>query len=209
MLGLGLVCILVGGAFGLYGIGHRDGKRVAHAGACAQSLDLAQAIDPLAHGELAALTLATQPNPLGAIAFDDDAGMKTTIASFKGRAILLNLWATWCVPCRQEMPALNRLQGALESKDFTVVPINIDQKRLDKPRAFLKEIGATSLPFYSDSSADILQALNGKGLPTTVLIGKDSCEIATMAGPAEWDSPEAKALIERIGKDGTTSAASL
>jgi thiol-disulfide isomerase/thioredoxin len=199
VLALGLICILVG-VFGLYGIGQRGGKHTAHVGACAGSLDLAQTIDPLARGELAALTLAMQPNPLGAIAFDDGNGIKTTIDSFKGRTILLNLWATWCVPCRQEMPALDRLQAALGSKAFAVIPVNIDQLKLDKPRAFLREIGATHLPFYSDSSADILQAIKGKGLPTTVLIGADGCEIGTMAGPAQWDSPEAKALIEALAK---------
>ena len=201
---------MIGGALGLYGIAHRGGKlAAAHVGACARSLDLAQAIDPLARGEVAALTLATQPNPLGAIAFDDGAGLKTTIASFKNKTILLNLWATWCGPCRQEMPALDRLQGALGSKDFAVVPVDIDQLRLDKPRAFLKEIDAKHLPFYSDSSADILQALKGKGLPTTVLIGRDGCEIATMAGPAAWDSPEAKALILRLATPDRPEAASL
>lgn len=207
LLGLGLLCILGGGAFGLYGIVHRGGKLAAHSGACARSLDIAAATDPLAHGEIAALTMATQPNDLRSIAFDDGDGRKTTIASFAGRTILLNLWATWCVPCRAEMPALDRLQAALGSKSFAVVPVNVDQLRLDKPRAFLKEIGATDLPFYSDKSADIIQALKGKGLPTTVLIGRDGCEIGTMAGPAQWDSPEAKALIERVEADGASKAA--
>ena len=195
--------VLSGGAFGLYEMVRPPGKNVAaHSGACARSLDLARAIDPLVHGEVAALTPAAQPNSLDSVAFDDANGLKTTIASFKGKTILLNLWATWCVPCRAEMPSLDKLQSALGSKDFGVVPVNIDTVRLDKPKAFLAEIGATTLPFYSDNSADIIQVLKrGQkivGLPTTILIGGDGCEIGTMAGPAAWDSPDARALIEKL-----------
>ena len=200
-IAFGLV-VVAAGAIGLYEISRSAGKHVAHSGACAQSLNLAQDVDPLVHGEIAALTLASKPNQLGLIAFDDANGLKTTVTSFSGKTILLNLWATWCVPCRAEMPALDKLQSQLGSRSFEVVPVNIDTVRLDKPRAFLKEIGATSLRFYADNTADILQSLkqreNIMGLPTTILIGKDGCEIGTMAGPAQWDSPEAKALIERL-----------
>ena len=198
----GLAVAVLGGV-GLYAM-ESGGKRVTYSGACAQSLSTAQAADPLVHGEVAALTLATKPNQLGPIAFDDTNGLKTTIGSFAGKTVLLNLWATWCVPCRQEMPALDKLQASLGSKDFSVVAVNIDTTRLDKPKAFLTEIGAKSLPFYSDNTADILQALKRnleiKGLPTTILIGRDGCEIGTMAGPAVWDSPDAKALIESLAK---------
>ena len=206
---LGLL-VVAAGAFGLYKIARHDGKPVAHTGACAGSLDLARQADPLVHGEVAALTLATRPNPLYAIAFDDADGHKTTLGAFKGRTVLLNLWATWCVPCRQEMPALDRLQGGLGSPAFSVVPINIDTVRLEKPRAFLKEIDARHLPFYADSTADILQQLKRNqpivGLPTTILIGRDGCEIGTMAGPAAWDSPDAKALIEKLSNPPARSA---
>ena len=198
----GLALAGLGGA-GLYAM-ESGGKRVAYSGACAQSLTAGQTADPLVHGEVAALTLATRPNQLGPIAFDDAAGLKTTIGSFAGRTVLLNLWATWCVPCRQEMPALDKLQASLGSKDFSVVAVNIDTARLDKPKAFLTEIGAKNLAFYADNTADILQALKRnqeiKGLPTTILIGRDGCEIGTMAGPAAWDSPDAKALIESLAK---------
>ena len=198
--------VVAAGTFGLYEIARPPGKNIAaHTGACAKSLDTARAIDPLIHGEVAALQVATQPNALGAVAFDDAEGMKTTVASFKGKTILLNLWATWCVPCRAEMPSLDKLQASLGSKEFSVVPVNIDTTRLDKPKAFLNEIGAKTLPFYSDKTADIIQMLkqNQKiiGLPTSILIGGDGCEIATMAGPAAWDSPEAKALIERLQRE--------
>ena len=203
MLVFGLI-VLAAAAFGLYEIESSTGKRVAHTGACAHSLDVAQAADPLVHGEVAALALASTPHQLGAIAFDKADGTKTSVAAFGDKTILLNLWATWCVPCRAEMPALDKLQAQLGSDSFQVVPVNIDTARLDKPRAFLKEIGATSLTYYADNTADILQNLKQDakivGLPTTILIGKDGCEIGTMAGPAQWDSPDAKALIEKLVK---------
>lgn len=200
-----LALLVVGaGAFGLYEMARPASKNVAHSGACAKSLDLASAIDPLIHGEVASLQIATQPNDLGAIAFDDADGKKATIASFKGQAILLNLWATWCVPCRTEMPSLDKLQGSEGSTAFSVVPISVDTTRLEKAKGFFKEIGVTALPYYSDSSGDILHAFKQSqkivGLPTTILIGGDGCEIATMAGPAQWDSPDAKAVIERMKK---------
>ena len=191
------------GASGLYRIARGGGKHVAHAGACAGSLDLADAAGSLVRGEVAALTLATRPNDLAAITFDDAEGRATTVGAFKDRTVLLNLWATWCVPCRQEMPALAKLQGALGSAGFAVVPVNIDTARLDRPRAFLKQTGA-GLPFYADHTAAILQQLKARqtivGLPTTILIGRDGCEIGTMAGPAQWDSPDARALIEALAK---------
>ncbi len=200
----GGVCAAALFAFGLYEIVPSSGKHVAHFGACAQSLDLAQAVDPLVHGEVAALALATRPNQLGPIAFDTSDGQQTAVSAFRGKTILLNLWATWCVPCRQEMPALDKLQAQLGSKDFAVVPVDVDTARLDRAKGFFKEIGATNLAYYADNSADILQQLKRKeqivGLPTTILIGRDGCEIGTMAGPADWASPDARALIEKLGQ---------
>ncbi len=195
-----LAAVVVGLA--LYGMATPGRKKVAASGACALSQMAAERADPLVRGEVAALTLAEGENRLSDIAFDGPDGSKTSVAAFKGRTVLLNLWATWCVPCRQEMPSLAKLQAAIGSPDFSVVAVNIDTARLDRPKAFLKEIGATDLPFYADNTADILQQLKRTqkiiGLPTTILIGKDGCEIGTMAGPAEWDSPDAQALIKRL-----------
>ncbi|MGH7880769.1 MAG: TlpA disulfide reductase family protein, partial [Candidatus Binataceae bacterium] len=110
--------------------------------------------------------------------------------------------ATWCVPCRQEMPALDRLQGILGAKDFAVVAVNIDTARLDRPQAFLRETGVKNLKLYTDNTAAAFQTLKqaGKvlGLPATILIGKDGCEIGTMSGPAQWDSEDALALLNAI-----------
>ncbi len=195
-----LACMALG--FVLYGIKAQDGKEAAVTPACPGGASMAARLKPLVHGEIAALTLATQPKPLPELGFDTPEGTKASLANFAGRTVLLNLWATWCVPCRQEMPALDRLQGTLGGKDFAVVAVNVDTAKLDRPMAFLHEIGVKNLKLYTDSTAAAFQTLKqaGKvlGLPTTILIGKDGCEIGTMAGPAQWDSEDALTLLNAI-----------
>lgn len=195
-----LACVVL--AFVLYGIKAPGGKETAETPACSGAASIAARLKPLVHGEIAALTLASQPKPLPALMFDTPEGTKASLADFKGRTVLLNLWATWCVPCRQEMPALDRLQGMRGSKDFAVVAVNIDSTRLDRPQAFLHEIGIKNLKLYTDSTTAAFQTLKqaGKvlGLPATILVGKDGCEIGTMAGPAQWDSEDALALFNAI-----------
>jgi thiol-disulfide isomerase/thioredoxin len=122
------------------------------------------------------------------------------LAQFKGKTILLNLWATWCVPCKVEMPALDALNKAKSSPDFEVVAINIDTRNVERAPAFLKEANVTSLKPYADPTAKIFQELKAQnlafGMPTTLLIGRDGCVIASLAGPAEWGSQDAITLIE-------------
>jgi thiol-disulfide isomerase/thioredoxin len=188
--------------FVLYGIKAPGGKEAAGTAACPGAAEMAARLKPLVHGEIAALSIAPQPKPLPELSFNTPEGTKAGLADFKGRTVLLNLWATWCVPCRQEMPALDRLQGLRGSKDFAVVAVNIDTARLDRPKAFLEEIGVKNLTLYTDNTAGVFETLKqeGKviGLPTTILIGKDGCEIGTMAGPAQWDSQDALTLLDAI-----------
>ena len=195
-----LACLALG--FVLYGMKAPGGKEAAETPACPGAAARAARLKPLVHGEIAALTIVSQPKPLPELGFDTPEGTKANLADFKGRTVLLNLWATWCVPCRQEMPALDRLQGILGSKDFAVVAVNVDTARLDRPQAFLKEIGVKNLKLYTDNTVAAFQTLKqaGKvlGLPATILIGKDGCEIGTMAGPAQWDSEDALALLNAI-----------
>ena len=195
-----IACVVL--AFVLYGIKAPGGKETAETPACPGAAELAARLKPLVHGEIAALTLAPRPKLLPGLGFDTPEGTKASLADFKGRTVLLNLWATWCLPCRQEMPALDRLQGMFGSKDFAVVAVNIDTARLDRPKAFLHEIGVKNLKLYTDNTAAAFQTLKeaGKvlGLPTTILIGKNGCEIGTVAGPAQWDSEDALALLDAI-----------
>lgn len=166
---------------------------------CQPAVETARRIAPLAKGEVAALTMSTAPLRLPDLAFNDADGRPRTLSEWKGRTVLVNLWATWCVPCRKEMPALDRLQAQLGGKDFEVVAINIDTRDPDKPRNFLKDGNLTKLGYFHDQKAKVFQDLKAAGralgMPTSVLIDGAGCEIATIAGPAEWDSADATTLI--------------
>lgn len=159
-------------------------------------------IVPLIHGEVAAFGLAQPARVAPDLAFVGPDGKPTRLAAFKGKAVLVNLWATWCVPCRKEMPALAALQAKSGGADFQVVAINVDTTRLDRPAAFLKDNGISNLTLYSDSSADVLQTLKQQGgllgLPTTLLVDRNGCELGRMAGPAEWSSSDAQAVIDAV-----------
>jgi thiol-disulfide isomerase/thioredoxin len=186
----------------LYGSIRPGGKNAPVDPACLGTAQTAKRLHPLVHGEIAALALAAQPKPMPEIAFAAPDGAELRLADFKGRTVLLNLWATWCVPCRLEMPALDNLQGKLGAADFTVVAVNVDTAKLDRPKAFFDETGIKNLTLYADNQAAIVQRLKeaGKvlGLPTTILIGKDGCELGAMAGPAQWDSKDALTLLGAI-----------
>ena len=195
---LGLVLIVGGAVAGaVYGIG--TFKRNAADGACASAVELAQRIAPLARGEVAAFVVAEQPLRLPDLAFRDAAGSERHLSDWRGRTVLLNLWATWCVPCRKEMPALEVLEQKLGGGSFEVVAVNIDTRDPGKPRAWLKDVGIDRLGYYSDPSAKIFQDLKilgrAAGMPTTLLVDAAGCEIGTVAGPAEWASEDAVKLV--------------
>jgi thiol-disulfide isomerase/thioredoxin len=199
-----LTIVVLGGfasvAIGLaavYGIGamQRNADPV-----CRPSAEVAKRLAPLARGEVAAINIATEPKRLPDLAFNDAGGQPRKLSDFRGRTVLLNLWATWCVPCRKEMPALDALQARLGGETFQVVAINIDTRNLDKPKAWLDEVGIKGLGYFADPSAKVFQDLKsiGKaiGMPTTLLIDPEGCELGTLAGPAEWASEDAIKLIE-------------
>lgn len=143
---------------------------------------------------------AAEPRTYADIEFADEAGKPRRLAEFKGKVVLLNLWATWCGPCRKEMPALDRLQAALGGPDFEVVAVSIDRGGIDAVTKFYAEIGIEHLAKYNDSSGAINSELGTFGLPSTLLIDRDSREIGRLIGPAEWDSAESIAFIKaRLG----------
>jgi thiol-disulfide isomerase/thioredoxin len=196
-VGAVLIGVAIGFA-GIYGIGGL--KRTATADApCSPAVALAHRLTPLARGEVAALTMATTPLKLPDLAFEDADGKPRKLSDWHGRTVLVNLWATWCVPCRREMPALDGLQTRLGGPDFQVVAVNIDTRDPDKPRNFLKEAQLTRLDYFSDQKAKVFQDLKSVGralgMPTSVLVDGKGCEIATIAGPAEWASDDAIKLI--------------
>ena len=190
--------VLAGGIYGIRG-GSGNFGLGGDPGPCGEALSLASRLKPEIRGEVAALVPAAQPLLLSQLAFQREDGSRTTLADWSGRLVLFNLWATWCAPCRAEMPALDRLQAAVGSKEFEVVTVDVDTTGPEKPKRFLAEIGVQALAFRSDPTLGVFKALQktgrSRGLPTTILIDGKGCEIATMYGPAQWDSPEAQRLI--------------
>ncbi len=166
--------------------------------ACNGAVELALKVDELARGEVAAMAPANSPRFVD-LAFKGPEGQALTTASFTGKTLLLNLWATWCGPCREEMPALNNLQRAMGGEDFEVVAINIDTGSDEKPKAFLAETGVDELGFYRDSTMGVFNVMKKEGLafglPVTLILDKQGCLVSAMNGPAAWDSADAKALI--------------
>lgn len=168
--------------------------------ACAASAKVSRNLVSLQQGDVAAMNSPATVAPMPALSFTGPDGKPRTLADFRGKTVLLNLWATWCVPCREEMPALDKLQAQAGSKDFEVVTVNIDTTRLERPKAFLNEIGVKNLAFYADPKADVFYQLKQAGrivgLPTSFLVGPDGCEIGTLAGAANWGGEDALNLVK-------------
>jgi len=174
-------------------------RRNAPDAACGPAMEAARRVAPFARGEVAAFVAAEQPLRLPNVAFRDASGTERHLADWHGRTVLLNLWATWCIPCRKEMPALEALERKLGGPAFEVVAVNIDTRDPEKPRAWLKEVGIDRLAYYADPSAKLFQDLKiigrAPGMPTTLLVDGAGCEIGTVAGPAEWASEDAVKLV--------------
>ena len=183
----------------LYGTILYGSNRPAAVAGCEAAQPVAERLAPLARGEVAAVKVEKAPGRLPDLAFKRPDGEPATMADFKGRTVLFNLWATWCLPCRQEMPALDKLQAELGGPEFEVVAVNIDTRNPEKPKAWLQETGVTRLAYYADPEAKVFQDLRqvGKavGMPTTYLFDRNGCELAAISGPAEWASEDALKLV--------------
>lgn len=157
----------------------------------------AEQIKPQAfnRGAMATFVFKKTLKKLPDLSFRDAAGKERSLKDWRGKIVLLNLWATWCGPCRKEMPALDRLNGALGGKDFELVAVSIDRKGAAAAQAFLDEIKVDTIKLYIDQTAKISRHLRAFGLPYTFLVDREGREIGRLVGPAEWDSDEAKRLI--------------
>lgn len=181
---------------------------------CAAKSALAEDLKPLVRGDVAAMSLRQPVESTPALSFLDEEGVPTSLDDFAGQVLLVNLWATWCAPCRAEMPSLAKLQSDLGGDDFKVLAINIDTGDQVKPRAFLEEIGVSNLGLYQDNTMEVFNTFKRKGLalglPATMLVDKKGCLFGVMNGPAEWASQDGFALIEKmieISGDKTSAAA--
>ena len=164
----------------------------------------ADVIDAAAKGELAALNGTGEGRGYQTLAFKDAAGKDMTIADFKGKALLVNFWASWCVPCREEMPALDALATKYNSSSFMVLPINLDigDGGQAKAQAFLDENHFADLPLYADNTFSAFESLKREavavGLPATLVLDADGCELGVLQGPAEWNSPDGEAVVKAL-----------
>lgn len=143
------------------------------------------------------MSLHEAPRPLPELRFEDGDGRPRALTAFRGKIVLLNVWATWCAPCRREMPTLDRLQAALGGPGFEVVALSIDRAGIAAVAEFYAEIGVERLAKYIDASGSAARRLDAVGLPTTLLIDREGREIARHVGPAEWDTPEMLSFLRR------------
>lgn len=210
LVALAAVAGVVAGVTALYVMGGPDGNNAAvtpEQTACAGKAEKVAALKASIGGEVAAMLPADPSQTLSDISFNGPDGKAMTVADFAGKTLLVNLWATWCVPCRVEMPALDALQREKGSDRFEVVAVNVDRGGDEKPKAFLQETGIQSLAYYRDSSMGVFNELKTRGLalglPVTLLVDGDGCLLAHMNGPAEWASDDAKELVEAAVGGGT------
>jgi thiol-disulfide isomerase/thioredoxin len=192
LLALGVIA----GGLGFYVAGGASGNTGA---SCRAASALPARLAPHARGEVAAFVVERAPSPLVDVSFADTEGRPKKLSDFRGKTVLLNLWATWCAPCRHEMPALDELQRTLGGPGFEVVAVSIDLRDDAAPRRFYAETNIRDLAFYQDRTARIFQELRGAGravgMPTTILIDAEGCTLGHLSGPAEWASPDAVRLV--------------
>jgi thiol-disulfide isomerase/thioredoxin len=170
--------------------------RVAQATSAAPTeLPTGPGANPYSVGHMAAFVFK-KPEELPEHPFQDGAGKTRSLKEWRGKVVLLNLWATWCAPCRKEMPSLDRLQAELGSDQFEVVAVSADRTGIEGAKRFLDQIKVAKLGVYADPTVRIHAGLKAIGMPATILIDRQGREIGRLVGPAEWDSDEAKALIK-------------
>jgi thiol-disulfide isomerase/thioredoxin len=182
-------------------VGNAGSPRAAD---CLPQPEAAKKVDAAATGQLAALNGTGTGRGYAAMTFTDSAGKPVSIKDFAGKTLLVNFWASWCIPCRAEMPALDKLAAQLNGPDFMVLPINLDigAGGLDKARKFLADGGWANLPLYADSTFEAFKRLQTEavavGLPSSLLLDRKGCEIGVLQGPAVWDSPDGTRVIEAL-----------
>lgn len=153
-------------------------------------------------GSLSKFVLAKEPKPLPELAFTDAEDKPLTLADYKGKAVLLNFWATWCAPCVKEMPSLDKLQAEMGKDRFVVLPLSLDGPSKPKVAPFYADKKLAHLGIYFDKGKKVMGALDISVLPTSVLIDAQGREIGRLEGEADWDKPEALALMKAATPPG-------
>ena len=200
LAGFGAVYVMAGGADN----GTLRPARIAQAVSGPATLPSGPGANPLSVGQMAAFVFKKAPEAIPELPFQDKDGKSRTLKEWNGKVVLVNLWATWCAPCRKEMPSLDRLQSSLGSDSFEVVAISADKSGIEGAKKFLDQIKVAKLSVYADPTVRIHSGLKAIGMPASILLDAQGREIGRLVGPAEWDSPEAKALIRAAIAAGRT-----
>ncbi len=160
-------------------------------------------------GKVRMFSLHATPRPVPALAFQNDSGKTVRLSDFRGKVVVLNVWATWCAPCREEMPTLDRLQAQLGGPKFEVVALSVDHDGSRGVQQFFRDIGVKYLRWYIDPTPRTLDELKVFGLPATLLIDPKGLELGRLLGATQWDSPEMvrflRGMIERNTAAQTTT----
>lgn len=199
LVSLGVLGVLVALSVVLYGRGGGSGNQASNE--CAGSAETAAQIARVAISGVAALQAEKTPRPMPDFPFMGPNG-PMSLRDLRGKSYLFNAWATWCVPCREEMPALDALEGEKGGPNFTVVALNMDTRNVEKVPQWLKDNNVNRLALYQDNESKGFQSLRREGLvtglPTTILVDQKGCIVARMAGPAAWDGPDALNVIAAL-----------
>ncbi len=165
-------------------------------GAIAATAD--PAVEALRDGDMKKLAFHADPQVVPSTAFVDEADAELSLEKYRGKYVVLNFWATWCAPCRHEMPMLSNLQSEFQGDRFEVVTIATGRNSLTGMRKFFDEISVDNLPLYRDPRQKLAREMAVLGLPITVILDPEGLEIARLIGDAEWDSDSAKAIIAAL-----------
>jgi thiol-disulfide isomerase/thioredoxin len=160
--------------------------------------NVATATDLTLQGEMRKLTVHSSPRAISHATFTDLNGNSHSLADYHGKLVLLNLWATWCAPCRKEMPGLASLQTEFGGEDFAVVTVATGRNLPDQILKFFKQEEINNLPDFIDPKQSLAQDMAVLGLPTTIIIDKNGYEIARFRGDADWNGPYARNLIQKL-----------
>ena len=159
-------------------------------------------IASLREGDMRKLVVHSEPVAVAEAPFTLEDGGEATLSDYAGQVVLVNFWATWCAPCREEMPMLDALQQELGGEDFTVLTIATGRNPPPAMAAFFEEAGIEALPLHTDPRQALAREMGVLGLPVTVILGRDGLEIARLQGEADWSSDSARAILtELIGAE--------
>jgi thiol-disulfide isomerase/thioredoxin len=166
-------------------------------GANAAAADTA-ALEALRDGDMRKLAFHAEPQDASQVVFTDADGVEHRLADWQGKHIVLNFWATWCAPCRKEMPMLDALQSEFGGEAFEVVTIATGRNSIQGIRRFFEEVGVTELPVLLDPRQELARDMGVFGLPVTVILDAEGKEVARLIGEADWQSDSAKAIVSAM-----------